>query len=389
VISSTLKFFLSFLQGKPDHPIPAYSFWEYYIKKGIEEAGHQWTECNSVDWAYGLVPMDKNNFNQWEAISWEQTLAYLKTNPVDIFLSYLYPHQVNKTAIREIQKMGIPCVNFFCDNVREFVKIPEEFSIFNLNWVPEYKAIKMYKAAGYPYIYLPMPMWVSPELRVIKQKGINRISFIGSHDIQRQLLFEDVLNKQPNLDLDIYGAGWIIENFTSFTLPESKPYSLTDKLRFQYTFLKKQGVLAYIRKMSQRNNMQECSPLLSEHLKGKPDFETYIRISQESQITIGINRYPSFRYPLKNPDTYSRLRDIEAPMLGACYLTEWTEGLDQQYDIGNEIETYTNVKELIEKIKILQTDAFKRNKLRIRGQKRALNFHSIPNSIKIILLKLK
>ena len=81
-------------------------------------------------------------------------------------------------------------------------------------------------------------------------------------------------------------------------------------------------------------------------MKKKPNDLEYVEITQQSMITLGVNRYPSFRYPLNKPDTYSRLRDLEAPMLGACYLTEWTEGLDDLYELGTEIETYKTAEEM-------------------------------------------
>ncbi len=98
-------------------------------------------------------------------------------------------------------------------------------------------------------------------------------------------------------------------------------------------------------------------------------------------ITLGINRYPSFHFPISKPDSYSRLRDIEAPMLGACYLTEWTDGIEELYDTENEIAVYKNTDELIMKIKELEADVNKRRALKINGQKRALSTHTIPDSL--------
>src|SRR5579872_421006 len=184
-----MKIFLSFLQGKPGHPIPAYGFWEYYIKQGLREAGHQWQECADVDWAYGLVNQGKQSFSAWKTTAWEKTVDYCKKNPVDLFLSYLYPHQVDTAAIRAIRQMGIPCVNFFCDNIRTFRRIPDEYAVFDLNWVPEHQALDLYNRRNIPCIHLPMPMWVAPEHRVAREERLPQITFIGSRDIQRLLLF--------------------------------------------------------------------------------------------------------------------------------------------------------------------------------------------------------
>jgi hypothetical protein len=283
--------------------------------------------------------------------------------------------------------MGIPCVNFFCDNVRQFKAIPTQFKVFDLNWVPEYKAVKMYQKAGYPFINLPMPMWIRPELRTARSERNKQITFIGSKDIQRLRFFEEVVKKAPAIDLNIYGNGWRDDNIQQ-TLSMPK-YSSAKKIAHQVEFLKQQGMMAYIRKLTQRSVNAALSEVLSSKVKGLIDFDTYNKLTAQSTITLGVNRYPSFRFPLDKPDTYSRLRDIEAPMLGACYLTEYTEGLEQLYDIDKEIAAYKNAGDLIEKVARLSADGPYRKVLRSGGQKRALTEHSIPQSLNKIIERLK
>ena len=61
-----MKIFLSFLQSTVQHPIPAYSFWGYYIKNGIEESGNTWIELPGGDWALGIVPQEEKLFCLWK-----------------------------------------------------------------------------------------------------------------------------------------------------------------------------------------------------------------------------------------------------------------------------------------------------------------------------------
>jgi hypothetical protein len=381
-----MKIFLSFLQSDQQYLIPAYSFWQYYIKNGITEAGHTWIEHPGVDWALGIVPKSKAAQNNWKQQAWEKTLNWLKENPADLFLSYLYPGQIDSEAIRQIQNIGIPCVNFFCDNVREFKKIPIEFSAFDLNWVPEYKAVKLYQKAGYAFINLPMPIWITPGLRALQRESNSQVTFIGSKDIQRQLFFEQVVQKSLELPLVIYGKGWD-EKASSETLV-SPGYSLGKKLFYQYNFIKEHGISPYLRKLDQRKISTRISPVLKEKIHGAISFDDYNKLTAQSMITVGINRYHSYHFPIDQPATYSRLRDIEAPMLGACYLTEQTEGIETLYDIGDEIEVYQNPDDFIERAKALEADSEKRKRLKINGQKRALQDHSIGQSLYKIFQKL-
>jgi len=381
-----LNIFLSFLQSPVKHPVPAYDFWEFYIKNGIQEAGHTYTECPDVDWALGLVPQTGESHRQWKEHAWSKTIDWLKRHPADMFLSYLYPAMVDEGAIAQIKKIGIPCVNFFCDNVREFQKAPVEFGVFDLNWVPEYKAVKLYKKAGYPCINLPMPIWIDPKLRVVQGESNNQVTFIGSKDIQRQLFFEKVVAKNHDLPLAIYGNGW--QQNTGGEAAQAESYTMAKKIAYQYEFLKDYGVKPYLRKLSQRKIATEITAALNSKIQVKISFEAYNDLTAKSLITVGINRYPSFNYPLAKPNTYSRLRDIEAPMLGACYLTEWTEGLDELYSVGVDIETYIDADSFIEKVNMLTADPKKRKMLRVNGQKKALQNHGIPQSLTRIIKRL-
>ena len=375
-----MKFFLAFLQSQIRHPVPAYDFWEYYIKNGIKEAGHDWAECPDVDWALGLVPQNEADYSKWKQNTWQRTVDHLKKNPVDIFLSYLHPRQIDVSAIQEIKRSGIPCVNFFCDNIRKFNTVPPEFKVFDLNWVPEYPALALYKRAGYPFIYLPMPMWVEPALRHFPVEKYPQITFIGSKDIQRQVLLNDIVNAEPDLPLVIYGNGW--EN-DRFDLP--KLSSGTEKILNQFHFLYKNGLKPYIRKVMQSGNTPGVSSILRQKIGKKLTFDDYTSLTAQSMITMGINRYPSYNYPFNAPNTYSRLRDIEAPMLGACYLTEWTPGIEDLYDIDNEINTYKSDADFIERSKHLLSDQNKRESLRANAQKKALTTHCIPGSLNKII----
>ena len=68
-----MRIFLSCQQAQRRHPVPAYDFWEYYLKNGLSEAGHSWCEAEGVDWAEGLTPLPAAARRTWLARSWEST----------------------------------------------------------------------------------------------------------------------------------------------------------------------------------------------------------------------------------------------------------------------------------------------------------------------------
>jgi hypothetical protein len=375
-----MRIFLSSQQALRRHKVPGYSFWETYFKKGIEEAGHTWIEATDTDWAEGLVYFAADELQKWRDRTWNRVLSDIKQQhkikPIDLFLSYLFPKQVEPSAIKEIQALGIPCVNFFCDNVRELTKIPQPFHCFDLHWVPEFKALKMYQQAKLNYIYAPMPVWIPPEQRKWSHPENYGVSFIGSRDVQREKLLAEVL--KLGIEVEIRGAAWSKD--LSSSSPSSN-LSIPQTIINQVEMISSQGVNPWVNKIQSKFRPGVPDDVFAEFVKRKPDANEYVSIIQQSIITLGINRYPSFRHSFSNPDTYSRMRDIEAPMMGACYLTEWTQGLEDLYELGEEIETYRTSEEMVEKIKRLKADSNTRNKLRFNGQKRVFTNHTVAHSI--------
>ncbi len=164
-----MRILLSCLQSLKRHRLPAYGFWRSYFVHGLLEAGHEVVEVPNVDWVEGITYPNGNELDSWRSRTWEIVNTFvqreLTKRPLHLFVGYLYPKQVEVSAIRDFQQRGIPCVNFFCDNVRQYVKPPAEYAPFALHWVPEFEALRMYRKASLPFIHAPMPCWISEELR--------------------------------------------------------------------------------------------------------------------------------------------------------------------------------------------------------------------------------
>jgi hypothetical protein len=377
-----MRIFLSCLQALRPHRIPPYSFWEIYFKRGIEEAGHQWIEAADLDWAEGLTLSDKAALSRWREQTWSLTLEYLRrelqNGAIDLFLGYLYPQMIEPSAIAEIQRLGVPCVSFFCDNIREFRKVPSEYYRFDLNWVPEYGALKMYAAAGLKYVHAPMPCWIPPQRRTAEHTENYGPTFVGSCDhLRRNLLGNTVDLGAP---LTIRGPGWQPEaSATPMSITRRK--SAMQLLRNQYMHISRHGVKSWWFKFEPFLRPLRIPDIPGRFLAPKVFGDSYVAVTQESVVTVGINRVQTFRHSIHNPITYSRLRDVEAPMMGACYLTEWAEDLEHLYTLGVDIETYRTSEELAAKIKELLADPARRLSMRRAGQRRALNELSVPRSL--------
>src|ERR1700730_9754743 len=107
-----MRILLSCLQSPKRHALPAYGFWRNYFVRGLLEAGHEVVEVPNVDWAEGITYPAGNKLDSWRARTWETVKEFvqqeLQRRPIHLFVSYFYPKQVEVTAIRDLQKRGIP-----------------------------------------------------------------------------------------------------------------------------------------------------------------------------------------------------------------------------------------------------------------------------------------
>jgi len=386
-VTRPLRIFLCCQQAARRHAVPAYGFWAQYFRGALAEAGHVCLEAPECDWAEGLLPLDAGARAAWQERTWQDAVEFLRREHarqrVDLFLAYLFPAQVLPAAVAGIRALGIPCVNFFCDNVREFREVPAVYRAFDLHWVPEYKAGALYQKAGLPWLRAPMACWVPPAWRTPVTAESLPPTFIGTRDEQRAALFAAAFGS--GLKAELRGAGWE-SAATAHAPPPPSTRNPAERARRQLDFARQHGWPAFLRKGW--SAVRPRPPLhfdFAPHVRPAPVGDDYWTVLRECAVCLGVNRYPSLRFPFDRPDSYSRLRDLEAPMAGACYLTEWTEGLDQLYELGAEIETYRTAGELAEKTAVLAGDPVRRRQLRLAGQQRALRDHTIGRTIEHIV----
>ena len=268
-------------------------------------------------------------------------------------------------------------MNFFCDNVRLFLRAPAEFKAFDLNWVPEAAAAGMYRRAGYPFLLAPMACWVAPQWRNVPESEPLPPTFVGTRDEQRERLFAAAYRQ--GLQMDLRGTGWAGEDPSWNNPPAGRGLGL---LANQWDYAVRHGLPALGRKLVGRIFPEkpvnyDFARWVREPCVG----DDYWRVLRDSRVCVGVNRYPSPRRSPSRPGLYSRLRDIEAPMVGAAYLTEMAPGLDELYELGREVEVYHSPEELVAKSEALARDAKLRRMLREKGQRRALAHHGIGRTM--------
>jgi spore maturation protein CgeB len=71
-------------------------------------------------------------------------------------------------------------------------------------------------------------------------------------------------------------------------------------------------------------------------------------------------------------------------MMGACYLTEYCEDLDDLYEVGREIAVYRNAEELVGEARRLLEDGAARARMRRLGHAAALARHTWERRFEVL-----
>ncbi len=124
---------------------------------------------------------------------------------------------------------------------------------------------------------------------------------------------------------------------------------------------------------------RKIKTLLPQSIIGqKLSFDEMIKTYSKAKIALNFATCGA-THLTDNRITQIRLRDFEAPMCGAFYMTEYSEELEEFYKVDQEIVCYKTIEELKDKIKFYLKNDAAREKIRLAGFERAKKDHSWEN----------
>ncbi|UCC94934.1 MAG: glycosyltransferase [Candidatus Omnitrophota bacterium] len=306
---------------------------------------------------------------------------------IDLFFCYLFPFQFTPRLFRELVSLSIPSVYFFCDNFA-YKEVAKKYAPYvTLNWVPEKNAVQQFERSGSKFLYLPMAANPDINYPVAVEETVD-VSFLGTKTPYRRHLLGQVL--QSGLNFRVYGGGWC-PNQKDFHPPKEdiQDSPAYPKPRFMervasYMRFKKSALLRFMRyglvpklrcKWYARLGEEYETTLQTVANRRYLSHSEANEVYSFSSVSIGIN--DQFNPLLKDRFVfYTKLRDFEATIAGACHLTQATPEGPELFVDGREVMTYSTVEELIDKAKFLLKNEPFRKKLRVAARKRALAEHT-------------
>ncbi len=289
--------------------------------------------------------------------------------PLELFFSYFYDACVEPSALREIRKMGIVTVNWYCNGAHQLQKVREISPHYDWCLVPEKFRLKDYEAMGAraiycqeaanPNIYHPYHMPLEFEVSFIGQAYGERPGYI------RYLL-------ECGIDVRVWGYGW--KGFVPGGSLKTTPLSIRIGRAARKLFTS-EGRQVLMKNLRGASGLDRQVVLPSEAVGGPLDDEDMVRLFSRSKINLGFSACGETHVSGERI-VQVRLRDFEVPMSGGFYMVEYLEEIEEFFDVGKEIVCYRGPEDLAEKIRYYLSHDEEREAIRRAGYERCLRDHS-------------
>lgn len=251
----------------------------------------------------------------------EKVIKLVNENKIDILIGQMWANYISLETLRKIRNMGIIVINIAMDDMLpEHWKSKNGVKLGSIGLASETDLIlnttkgkcEWYYIDGYPSIFFPLA------------SNLNT--------------FSHVKNSARDIDVSFVGS----------------KYGIRGKL---VQFLLKNGI-----KVQAYGNFWK---------NGAISAEKTAEIFHRSKIILGCGVVGHTH------DVYTiKLRDFDAPISGAMYLTHKNQDLTDLYEEGKEIVFYENSHECLEKIKYYLNNDLLREKIALEGRRRASKDHT-------------
>jgi len=302
----------------PDCHVPGWRYsevWRRHFYAGLKRAGLEVILPRNIDFSWARPPQAFNLARSAELRArvseklLEQILATDGARPEAVF-SYCFSHDIELDLVDRVRAAGIPWVNFFCDSLHAFEWVSDLAARTSLNWFVEPAAEERYRALGVPCVCAPYALNPDALPDASCDTLHHALLFVGA--VNRDRIRAATLIRLAGADLHIRGLGWK-------DALESKPGR--DRTPAD---LPKRAVRAAVR------------TLFGTRIGGYLDEATMLTELRRSAVVLRLNE----RGVGPGAPSYLKLRDLEFPGMGCCYLSHHHADLAGIFDCGREIITF-------------------------------------------------
>jgi hypothetical protein len=308
-----------------------------------------------------------------------ETAAKLRSaGQLDLIFSVLYDDVLEVETARRLSSLGAPLVNYHVDLVGQWYRVVETGKYFDLLACAHQDHWEGLKRSGIRPYYLPMasnPPLFEPAIE--PPFDFHGVLYLGSPWKYRRAALSRLI--QSGVTVHIRGNNWSNAKQEASNTHHWRK-SLHDIACYAVPRLREEGAQGLWSSVRQRfrgcsEDENEEAEIPPETIRGQYRQEDLSKLVRGAAINLGFTHF------LGRPGTLRerrqvRLREFEIPMAGGFLLTQDCAQLGSLYEIGQEIETWNDADELIEKAKHYLTLPYRRAEIAERGRQRALQSHT-------------
>jgi len=365
--------------------VPRSAWVDLNLRRSLEEMGHQlvrfdfpgWPDATDPDWLAHGKPRTNQRLLE----------AFRRAAGVDLFFGYFYSSVVYPETLDVIRQFGVPTVNFSCNNVHQFDLVRDIAAHFDVCVVPEQAAQADFRSVGArpvriqlaanPSVYHPLP-----------EPRLYDVTFVGQRYADRAELLRHLYSN--GVAVRAWGAGWqahkrldVAQIKAGLALIEDERLDGVGRLvrKRLGRMAPRPDVLRGERRELARLNTDEVDTSNTDEVDasafGGPRLlqRDLVRMFSRSRLSLGFATAGDSHLAAKRL-THLRLREFEAPMSGALYLTEDQPELAEYFTPGEEVLTYTDPDDLLDKARYYLGHQEKAERIRRAGLERARREHT-------------
>lgn len=325
------------------------SVWTRHFYEGLASAGVEVVVPRHVsfDWARPLAAISSasSHHRQIAMARLREQIEACAGQGLDAVISYCFSQDVDLELVEYVRALGVPWVNFYCDSLHAFEHVEALARSTDLNWFVESEANADYERLGVPHLCAPYALNPTALPDATCDHPVRALSFVGT--AHRDRIVTLVALRAMGVDFEVGGHGW-----DSLVAQRGRPFPR-----------------GFVRHMARRI----ARKALAGRLRGYFDDTELIDYLRGCQTLLGLSQSGG---SLGLGRGYLKLRDIELPGMGCCYLVQHSVDVERAFDVGQEICTFRTLSEARSLARELAADPSRCRSLGLRARKRVLGSHS-------------
>lgn len=310
---------------------------------------------------------------------------------LDLVFFMVYDDFLLVDTAKKLRDLQVPMVNYHVDMAFQWYRVIRTAPYFDV------LAVAQMTNAEHLVRYNPnihwMPMAANPDwyssLASRATGSRHDLSFVGSFNPFRRAHIANCV--KHGFNPAVYGRGWNVDAPSPYQF-DWDSYKVWHDLRYycgpRWRAEDIRGLLGVLKKKYARQHVFE--ELVGPEFHPPCTDESLPAIFRSSKVNFGFSDtgWHGADTVVSSRNLQCRLRDFEVPMSGGFYLVQEAPDHDQYYKIGEEIETWSEPEELIDKLRYFSTHSHAGERIREAGMKRALTSHTWRHRFDSLLKKL-